>query len=150
MPTLTNSSGNTKHTASTNEEKGNMLAKTFFPAAQPHTEYLPTQEEAEQICKLDPINREQIQRHISKLKPYKAPGPDSVPNIVLIKTADIIINRLYYIYVAMIEKRLYYCPWKHFSTIVLRKPGKTKYNVPKAYRPIALLLRSGVFFTQKK
>jgi len=28
--------------------------------------------------------------------------------------------------------------WKHFSTIVLRKPGKPDYTIPKAYRPIAL------------
>ena len=29
--------------------------------------------------------------------------------------------------------------WKSFTTVVLRKPGKPKYDVPKAYRPIALL-----------
>ena len=39
----------------------------------------------------------------------------------------------------MIEQGLYYTPWKHFTTVVLRKPGKPKYNVAKVYRPIALL-----------
>ncbi|EMD86559.1 hypothetical protein COCHEDRAFT_53746, partial [Bipolaris maydis C5] len=37
--------------------------------------------------------------------------------------------------------RLGYCP-SHFresTTVVLRKPGKDNYTVPKAYRPIALL-----------
>jgi hypothetical protein len=29
-------------------------------------------------------------------------------------------------------------PWKFFTTIMLRKPGKPDYTVPKAYRPIAL------------
>ncbi|KAJ8494781.1 hypothetical protein ONZ51_g2095 [Trametes cubensis] len=29
-------------------------------------------------------------------------------------------------------------PWKFFTTITLRKPGKPSYLVPKAYRPIAL------------
>ena len=57
----------------------------------------------------------------------------------VIKCADLIANRLYHIYKAMIERGLYYAPWKHFTTVVLRKPGKSKYNVPKAYRPIALL-----------
>ena len=33
----------------------------------------------------------------------------------------------------------YYEPWKHFTTVVLRKPGKPDYEIPKAYRPIALL-----------
>ena len=32
-----------------------------------------------------------------------------------------------------------YKPWKEFITIVLRKPGKPRYDTPKAYRPIALL-----------
>ena len=32
-----------------------------------------------------------------------------------------------------------YKPWKSFTTIVLRKPGKPRYDIPKAYRPIALL-----------
>ena len=30
-------------------------------------------------------------------------------------------------------------PWKEFTTVVLRKPGKSSYSTPKAYRPIALL-----------
>jgi hypothetical protein len=34
---------------------------------------------------------------------------------------------------------LYYDLWKQFTTVVLRKPGKPSYNIPKAYRPIALL-----------
>ena len=33
----------------------------------------------------------------------------------------------------------YYDPWREFTTVVLRKPGKPSYEVPKAYRPIALI-----------
>jgi len=39
----------------------------------------------------------------------------------------------------MLEKNLQYTPWKTFTTIVLHKPGKPHYDVPKAYRPMALL-----------
>ncbi|KAF8268519.1 hypothetical protein EI94DRAFT_1467624, partial [Lactarius quietus] len=74
-----------------------------------------------------------------RLKPYKAPGPDGIPNIVLIKCADILIDRLWPIYMATLDKGWYYSPWKAFTTIVLRKPSKPRYDVPKAYRPIALL-----------
>ena len=42
MPTLTSSSENTEHTASTDKKKGSMLAKTFFLVAWPHSEYPPT------------------------------------------------------------------------------------------------------------
>ena len=43
------------------------------------------------------------------------------------------------IYEAMFERSLMYKPWKTFTTVVLRKPGKPRYDAPKAYRPIALL-----------
>jgi hypothetical protein len=39
----------------------------------------------------------------------------------------------------MLERGLLYKPWKASTTVVLRKPGKPHYDVPKAYRPIALL-----------
>jgi hypothetical protein len=39
----------------------------------------------------------------------------------------------------MFEKQLHYNPWKHFTTVVLHKPGKPCYDIPKAYRPIVLL-----------
>ena len=141
IPTLVTMNDGTESLTSSNEDKSKVLAKTFFQEkrsdAQPDSQSM--QEQKEQVCELDPITRDQIRRHLAKLKPYKAPGPDGIPNIVLIKCADLITNRLYYIYKAMIEQGLYYAPWKHFTTVVLRKPGKPKYNVAKAYRPIALL-----------
>jgi len=39
----------------------------------------------------------------------------------------------------MLDKNLQYSPWKTFTTVILHKPGKPHYDVPKAYRPIALL-----------
>ena len=55
------------------------------------------------------------------------------------RCADLIIDRLYFIYKAMSERNNHYKPWKSFTTVVLRKPGKPRYDIPKAYRPIALL-----------
>ena len=59
--------------------------------------------------------------------------------MVLTKCKHLIVERLYHIYVAMFEHNLLYKPWKEFTTVVLQKPGKPCYDVPKAYRPIALL-----------
>jgi hypothetical protein len=92
-----------------------------------------------QCCRPDNVTREQIAQQTQKLKPYKAPGPDGIPNIVLLKCADILSDRLLHIYKAMLERNLHYAPWKTFTTVVLRKPGKPRYDIPKAYRPIALL-----------
>jgi hypothetical protein len=91
------------------------------------------------ICEFDLISKEQIGRQLARLKPYKAPRPDGIPNIVLTKCADALTNRLLYIYRAMTKNVWYYDPWKLLTTVVLRKPGKPRYNTPKAYRPIALL-----------
>jgi hypothetical protein len=66
-------------------------------------------------------------------------GPDGIPNIVLTKCADTLMDRLFYIYKAILDLGVYYDLWKLSTTVVLRKPSKPKYNVPKAYRPIALL-----------
>lgn len=49
------------------------------------------------------------------------------------------MDRLLSIYRAIFKKGLLYEPWKQSTTVVLRKPGKPKYNMPKAYRLIALL-----------
>ena len=125
--------------ARTNGEKSDALAKSFFPpkpvenADQTSTKY-------PQQCQGGvKITAEQIHKQLRKLKLYKAPGPDGILNIVLTKCADVLIDRLLSIYDAMFERKLMYKPWKSFVTVVLRKPGKPRYDVPKAYRPIALL-----------
>jgi hypothetical protein len=41
------------------------------------------------------------------------------------------------------EKGWYYTPWKNFTTVVLRKPEKPRYDIPKVYRPIMLLNMMG-------
>lgn len=142
IPILTKTQDEVTTTANTNEEKSEMLAATFFPTvSQDNTTHNveETQVKKAKKCKMDRITRDQIRKHLKRLKPYKAPGPDGIPNIVLSKSADIILDRLFFIYDYMIENGALYGPWKQFTTVVLRKPGKPKYNVPKAYRPIALL-----------
>ena len=125
-------------TATTNEEKSGMLAKTFFPS-RPIDDPLIHFVYPKPICDFDPISSEQIKAQLAKLKPYKAPGPDGIPNIILTKCANALVDRLYYIYRAILELGIYYAPWKISTTVVLRKPGKPRYDNPKAYRPIALL-----------
>ena len=140
IPTLKLKTGESEETAVSNEEKGRMLVRTFFPTGNARPEPVSVQDEKiEPACEWDNITRDQIKKHIAKLKPYKAPGPDGIPNIVLTKCADLLLDRLYYIFKAMIEKGFFYKSWKKFTTVVLRKPGKANYSIPKAYRPIALI-----------
>jgi ribonuclease HI/exonuclease III len=138
IPALTHKIGDEEHKATTNDEKSSALARSFFPRRPPlaahedDTIYTP-------CCEADRITKDNIERQLKRLKPYKAPGPDGIPNIVLTKCANLLSDRLLRIYTAIYENRLLYDPWKHFTTVVLRKPGKPRYDIPKAYRPIALL-----------
>lgn len=101
----------------------------------------------ELACRTHEITREQIHRQMKWLRPYKAPGPDNIPNIVLSQCAETLTDRLLHIYSAILECGLYYPPWKQFITVVVCKPGKPRYDVPKAYRPIVLLNTLGKLLT---
>jgi len=48
-------------------------------------------------------------------------------------------DHLLLIYKAIIRIGTYYDPWRESITVVLRKPGKANYELPKAHRPIVLL-----------
>ena len=122
-----------------NEEKATTFAKTFFPK-QPKFLSVPAEfQYLEPLPDPTEITRRQILIQIQRLSSYKAPGPDDIPNVVLQKCADLLIEYLYHIFQGILERGYYFKPWREFVTIVLRKPGKPNYTVPKAYRPIALL-----------
>ena len=126
-------------TANTNVEKAQALAESFFLTKPDDTGIPADYTYPSACCKLDQITKKQITLQIRKLKPYKAPGPDGIPNIMLMCCSDLLIDRLYYIYKAMVKRNLHYTLWKTSTTVVLCKPGKLRYDIPKAYRPIALL-----------
>lgn len=132
IPLLIYKDGKVEAAANMNSDKGHILAKVFFPEKPPTNVALesciyPVQCESE-----GSITSEQIKAQLKKLKLYKAPGPDSIPNIILTKNADLIIDRMLPIYKVMLERSLMYKPWKEFMTVVLRKPGKPRYNMLKA------------------
>ena len=85
------------------------------------------------------VSIEKIRRAIQQAAPKKAPGPDRLPNLVLQQTLPLIEKCLHIIFNTYLD--IGYCP-QHFrrsTTVVLRKPGKDNYIVPKSYRPIVLL-----------
>ena len=122
-----------------NEEKAKIFATTFFPPPPPPTDNLADFDYPEPLPDPPKITMEQLQRNIFRTSPYKAHGPDDIPNVILQKCAPLIQERLLRIYQAILDLEIYYKPWKDFTTVVLRKPGKPSYVIPKVYRPIALL-----------
>ena len=134
IPVLKVSKNGLANTAKTNAEKSAMLAQSFFPPKPPSTDPLHFVY-PQPVCKLDPLTKEQIKQQLAKLKPYKAPGPDGIPNIILTKCANALVDRLHPIYSAILEFNLYYAPWKQSTTVVLRKPGKPRYDTSNVTTP---------------
>jgi len=147
IPDLKYTANGQQCTASDNQSKSKVLAKTFFPSKPEAMQLQAHEVNQAPVEKMSPITEEQIRRQLARLKPYKAPGPDRIPNIVLTKCADLISNRLGYIFMEILNRKFYFMNWKRSNTVVLRKPRKPRYDVPKAYRPIALLNTMGKVLT---
>lgn len=139
IPTLQKKESNgTVTTADTNEDKSIMLAQSMFPPPPPQTSVPEDHVYPEQATKWFRITEDQLQQAITKLSPYKAPGPDGVANIVF-QRCPLLSKYLLPLFNAVFTFQTYYEPWKESITAILRKPGKPDYAMPKAYRPIALL-----------
>jgi len=125
--------------ANLNSNKGRVLAKVFFPDKPPADGDIENYTYPDQCESEGSITLDQINAQLKKLKLYKAPGPNGIPNIVLTKNANLIVNRMLPIYKGMLKRSITYKPWKEFIMVVLRKPSKLRYDTLKAYRPIVLL-----------
>ncbi|KAF8583132.1 hypothetical protein K439DRAFT_1301883, partial [Ramaria rubella] len=124
-----------------NEEKSEVLHHTFFPTPSTGVEddisenyhYPPAAFSFEGVTDM------QIGRALAKLKPFKAPGPSGIPNVVLKQNAPLLIPYLGPLYRATFTLECYPDQWKASATVVLRKPGRPDYRLAKAHRPIALM-----------
>jgi len=122
-----------------NARKSELLYETFFrrPPDNEHVDanyiYPPP------ICDFELITDRQIYQAISKLSPHKAPGPNGVSNCVFIKCASLLVPYMAPIFRATFSLEIYPDEWKKSTTVVLRKPSRPDYSLPKAYRPITLL-----------
>ena len=124
--------------ASTNEEKSALLARSLFPDPPPLSSVPPDYNYPDEVESWTDITADQLTMAIDKLSPLKAPGPDGVANIVFQKCRSL-TDYLLHLFNAAVSLRTYYDPWRESTTVILRKPGKPDYSIPKAYRPIVLL-----------
>ena len=81
----------------------------------------------------------EIRDAILSLGCFKAPGPDGIPGVALHCTVDVLLPFWFKLFNSC--GRMGYFPvfWKCDVTVVIPKPGKDDYSVPKAYTPISLL-----------
>ncbi|KAJ7698372.1 hypothetical protein B0H17DRAFT_856458, partial [Mycena rosella] len=115
--------------------KAALLHRKFFPPATP----VPPPPAAPPSSPMPALTftTAHVLRAIACISPWKAPGPSGIPNVAIASARNILAPVL----LAILEAglRLGYFPdsWRIFITATLRKPGKSDYTVPGAYRPIA-------------
>ncbi|EIW53560.1 uncharacterized protein TRAVEDRAFT_82352, partial [Trametes versicolor FP-101664 SS1] len=126
-----------------NEQKSAVFFKQFYLPAL-------SAEDIDQVAPPDmvypppayhfrPPTNYQIERIIRALPPDKAPGPNGITNRVYKVAAPFLVPHLGPLFRASFSLEYYPDQWKMFKTVVLRKPGKPDYCLPKAHRPIALM-----------
>src|SRR5437660_3890457 len=86
-----------------------------------------------------PLDKEEIQRALSKLSNSSAPGPDQIPYVVWKRVHSINPDIL----ISLLNPLILYCfhplSLKKANGVVLSKPGKPDYSSPSSFRIIVLL-----------
>jgi hypothetical protein len=139
IPTLRITSNGLPDLAEDNLAKVAALAESFFPPPPTVSHVPPNQIYPTPLRSPRFFSRNRIRQVIRSLSPYKAPGPDKIPNVVLMKCINALIDHLFFIFRAVLELKVYHPKWLESITLVLRKVGKTSYDVAKSYRPIGLM-----------
>lgn len=125
--------------AASHSQKVELLRKSFFPLPPPaKLNDIPQSIYLQEVPVNLDITVRQVREAVAKLTPDKAPGPDEITNRVLKNTLPIIESHIQVLMQASLRLGHFPKPFKHTSTIVLRKPSKPDYTKAKAYRPIAL------------
>jgi hypothetical protein len=117
--------------------------QTFFPP-QPEPEGGQENHKTSKEAEIgDPIRNRlsegEVMKAIFGSNPRKAPGPDNLPFRVWQEIWPAVRHWVVHLYRRSLQ--LGYLPqtWREAKIIVIPKPGKPDYTVPKAYRPISLL-----------
>ncbi|KIO12025.1 hypothetical protein M404DRAFT_58878, partial [Pisolithus tinctorius Marx 270] len=129
----------------TNEDKSQAFMSTLFLPPPPQSSVPQDYRYPMLEAQWSTITKDQLACTIKNLSPYKAPGPDGVPNIVFQKS-PVLSGYLLHLFNAVFMLKTYYDPWREsmmecgfLTTVILCKPGKADYTMLKAYHPIALL-----------
>lgn len=134
LPTLQGPGGPARH----NREKCQLLHNTFFPPPSAADLADTVSYRYPSPVPAQPISEEEIELAINLASPHKAPGPNGIPTIALQRLAPTLRPILAPLFNALLRLNYHPAQWRQSTTIVLRKPGKPDYSIPKAYRPIAL------------
>ena len=122
-------------------ETAEYMSETFFPgctddhreAAYDYTKKCNIKDE-----RADFINDTVLKEAIRKFKPFKGPGTDGIPPIVLKHFGPLFRARLLKVYKASTLLSALPTQWLEMRIVFVAKPNKSDYSTPRAHRPLAL------------
>lgn len=91
------------------------------------------------------FNIEELKEAAKRLKKGKAPGPDNIPNEIIVQVIEVWPELLLETYNACLRKGMFPRRWKRQRLVLLRK-GNKPLDQPSSYRPLSLLDTVGKLF----
>ncbi len=119
------------------QETLQVLCDTLIPNDGNITESPPfSGGDTETILKITSPNR--VDRAVRELQLNKAPGPDDIRNIMIVKAWDYIKDPVRMIFHHSLTLGITPTEWHHSSGCIIPKPLKEDYTNPRAFRIISL------------
>ena len=132
-------------TADSDESKASLLMAMFFPTPpEPRTmdNAITTKAPAGRSKiprNLPSITDNELEQAISRQNPKKAPGPDEITFDMWRRLLKHLAPWIKWMYQSSLDLGCVPKLWRTAKIVALKKPGKSDYTLPKAYRPISLL-----------
>lgn len=84
------------------------------------------------------ITSEKVTSAFDSFKSFKASGPDDIPPIALKHLSTELLQYITQLYKAILTTGYTPRSWRKVRVVYIPKPGKDRYDTPKAFRPISL------------
>jgi len=91
----------------TNDGKAKALAQVFFPRKPDLSRMPENYNYPKPLPPPTPITQQQIVQQIKRLSPYKASGPDEIPNMVLQKCLEQLLDHLMHLFRSIFALRTF-------------------------------------------
>lgn len=133
--------------AETFEQKAEAFRTAFFPQPPPACLSDTVSFQYRQPIDFPPVTAQEIKEAARGAKAGKAPGENGIPNSLWHKLIEIpvILESLVQLFNACLYTGHNPSHFQRSITVVLRKQGKSDYQLAKSYRPVALLNTLGKF-----
>jgi hypothetical protein len=129
-----------KYDRLSNEAKANILVDRFFsPPVRADFADTKGYRYPPELSMSQEVTTDVISSILKTIATYKIPGPNSIPDLFLRECRDVLAEPLTKLFQDCLQSSYHPTPFRHFKTVVLRRPQKPAHDVAKAFRSTALL-----------